>query len=260
MVQWVTKDDLEQPETRQRMAAYESVIKEKMDDTNHQIPTPGMILDDVLDSNDEPKEETKKECDDYTKEAYNSYLGTELLIPSGDTFILGRVIKRERDKDGHQIGRRHANPLDTHQYKVIFGDGSLSKYSANLVAENMMAQSDSEGRRQMIFKEITNHCKNLDAVSIEEGFTQGFNGNRHSKKTTWGWDKCVEWQDGSTSWIPLKEVKDSNPLELVQYAIGNWIDKEPAFTWWVPEIMRWKNRIISRIKSKYWKTTHKFGI
>jgi len=157
------------------------------------------------------------------------------------------------DKDGHPIGRRNANPLlDTHQYEVIFGDGSISEYSANLVAENMMAQSDSEGQRQMIFNEITDHHKNQDALSIEEGFTQGFNGNRHCKKTTQGWDISIKWQDGSTLWIPLKEVKDSNPLELAQYAIANCIDKEPAFAWWVPEIMQWKNRIIAHIKSKYW--------
>jgi len=45
------------------------------------------------DPNDEPEEDTKKEHDDYTEEAYDLYLGAELLIPSGDTFILGRVIK-----------------------------------------------------------------------------------------------------------------------------------------------------------------------
>jgi len=123
------------------------------------------------------------------------------------------------------------------QYEVIFGAGSISKYSANLVAKNMMAQSDSEGRRHIIFKEITNHRKNQDALLIEQGFTQGFNGNRHCKKTTQGWDINIEWWDGSTSWIPLKEIKYSNPLELVQYVIANQIDKEPAFAWWVPEIM-----------------------
>jgi len=95
MVQRVTKDDLEQPMTKQRMTTYELAIKETMDNTNHQIPMPpsGLMLEDVLDPNDEPEEDTKKESDDYMEEAYDSYLGAELHIPSGDTFILGRVIK-----------------------------------------------------------------------------------------------------------------------------------------------------------------------
>ena len=55
-------------------------------------------------------------------------------------------------------------------------------------------------------------------------------------------------------------MKDANPLELAQYAIANGIAEEPAFKWWVPEILKRKKKIISKIKTKYWKTTHKFGI
>jgi len=63
------------------MAAYNQAIKECMDDTDFHLPTPpsGLTLDDVVDINDEPE----KECDDYSEETYNTYLGAELLIPSG---------------------------------------------------------------------------------------------------------------------------------------------------------------------------------
>jgi hypothetical protein len=36
--------------------------------------------------------------------------------------------------------------------------------------------------------------------------------------------------------------------------------EEPAFKWWVANVLRRRNRIISKLKSRYWKTTHKFGI
>ena len=49
-------------------------------------------------------------------------------------------------------------------------------------------------------------------------------------------------------------------MELAQYAVANGIADEPAFKWWVPEILRKKNRMIAKIKTKYWRTTHKFGI
>jgi len=146
------------------------------------------------------------------------------------------------------------------RYKVQFGDGSTLEYAANLVAENMMSQSDAKGRRHMIFKEIVDHCSGDTTIKKEGGFTVGFDDNVYPKKTTHGWDICVEWSDGTTSWFPLKDMKDTNPLELAQYAIASQISEEPAFKWWVQEILKKKKRIIAKIKTKYWQTTHKFGI
>jgi len=262
-VQRVTKEDLLLPHVQLKMQVFEDKIKPKMESERHRVNSPaeGLTLDDEEDPNDEPEGETKPEQDDFTEETYDAYLGAELLIPSGDQFIVGRVMKRTRDDNGNPVGQRNSNPiLDTRVYEVQFGDGSTVEYGANLVAENMMAQSDPEGNRHMIFREIVDHRVSDDAIKKEEGFTIGYNGNVHPKKTTKGWDISVEWRDGSTSWLPLRDVKDSNPLELAQYAIANGIQEEPAFKWWVQEIMRKKKRIIAKIKTKYWKTTHKFGI
>ena len=52
----------------------------------------------------------------------------------------------------------------------------------------------------------------------------------------------------------------SNPVEVAEYAVANQLVEEPAFAWWVKEVLRRRNRIISKVKSQYWKTTHKFGI
>ena len=38
------------------------------------------------------------------------------------------------------------------------------------------------------------------------------------------------------------------------------IMKEPAFRWWVNHVIKKKERLVSKVKSKYWKRTHKFGI
>ena len=35
---------------------------------------------------------------------------------------------------------------------------------------------------------------------------------------------------------------------------------EPAFKWWVRDVIRRRNIIISKVKAKYWYTTHNFGI
>ena len=58
----------------------------------------------------------------------------------------------------------------------------------------------------------------------------------------------------------MKDMKDSYPVQLAEFAIENKISDKPAFAWWVPFIIKKKARIISKIKSKYWLRTHKYGI
>ena len=60
--------------------------------------------------------------------------------------------------------------------------------------------------------------------------------------------------------MKLKDIKDSNPVEVAEYAVANRIQDEPAFAWWVKPVLRRRNRIISKVKKKYWRTTHKYGI
>lgn len=75
-----------------------------------------------------------------------------------------------------------------------------------------------------------------------------------------GWQLLVEWNDGTTNWVDLKDLKASNPIELAEYAVANKIAEEPAFKWWVDFTLRMRNRIISKTKTKYWRTTHKYGV
>ena len=70
----------------------------------------------------------------------------------------------------------------------------------------------------------------------------------------------MSFSNGETQWLPLRTVKESNPVELAEYAVNNKLDMEPAFHWWVPYTLRKRNRIIQKVKAKYWRTTHKFGI
>lgn len=102
--------------------------------------------------------------------------------------------------------------------------------SYNTLAEHLFSQIDSEGNQYQIFKEIINHCKGKGAVDKADQFMH-YQGKKNKKKTTAGWDLKVEWKDGSTSWLTLKELKNSNAVEVAQYAIDNRIDSEPAFDW-----------------------------
>ena len=58
----------------------------------------------------------------------------------------------------------------------------------------------------------------------------------------------------------MKDIKQSYPVDLAEFAIQKGIDSQPAFAWWIPFVIKKKQRIISKVKSKYWAKTHKFGI
>ena len=70
----------------------------------------------------------------------------------------------------------------------------------------------------------------------------------------------IEWKDGSTNWVSLKDIKESYPVEVPEFALATCISMEPAFAWWVPFVLKKRNRILAKVKSKYWLRTHKFGI
>ena len=80
------------------------------------------------------------------------------------------------------------------------------------------------------------------------------------KKTTVGWDLLVRWKDGSEQRIRLAELKESHPVDVGEFAKAIGITGEPAFTWWVPYTLHKCDMILSAIKSRIRKKTHKYGI
>ena len=80
------------------------------------------------------------------------------------------------------------------------------------------------------------------------------------RKITKGWYLCVKWKDDSTSWVPLKDLKQSNPLEVSEYAVAKKLVSEPAFQWWVPTTVRRRDRIISKLNKRYMQHQQKCSI
>ena len=152
--------------------------------------------------------------------------------------------------DRNPIGRRHNNfYLDTRKYEVELSDGTTEEYYANVIAENLFSQVDSEGRQYVLMKEISDHKKDETALPTTDGWIQMPNGRKVRKRTTKGWSLLVEWKEGGSDWIPLKDLKESYPIEVAEYAKANKIAEEPAFAWWVNDVLKRRNQIISKIKS-----------
>jgi hypothetical protein len=100
---------------------------------------------------------------------------------------------------------------------VEFQDGTVQEYAANLIAEAIFAQVDDEGRQFALIDSIIDHQKDGTAVSRDDMYVQHAGNNRHMRRTTKGWKLLVQWKDGTTTWVPLKDLKESNPVEVAQY-------------------------------------------
>jgi hypothetical protein len=165
---------------------------------------------------------------------------------------MAKVSKQVRDNDENVIGKRNVNPLlDTREYECILEDGSVYRYNANVIADNIFSQCDDEGRRHAVLQEITDAQRDKTAVHITNGYTTTKKGRRIPKTTTKGWKLLCQRRDGLSDWVDLKHVKDSNPIQLAEYAVANRIQEEPAFKWWMAETLRTRNRIIAKVKSHY---------
>ena len=188
-------------------------------------------------------------------------LNAELLLPHGESQQLAKVVRRAVDQDGKVIGSFNENPiLNTLVYEVEFPDGAMKSYSANIIAENILQQVDNHGRHSHTLVDILDARKGKKAVGKSNAFITTKSGRRKLRQTTMGWDLQVRWGDGSVQWIPLKILKESNPVEIAEFAVSRGIADEPAFAWWVPYTLRKRDHIIAAVRSRVLKRTHKYGI
>jgi hypothetical protein len=106
---------------------------------------------------------------------------------------------------------------------------------------------------------IIDHRTDGHAVAPAEMYIK-HGSNKKVRKTTKGWPLCVEWKDGTTSWERLADLKESNPVEVAEYAATKNLLNTPAFVCWAPHVLQKCTRIIAAVTKRYHKRTHKFGI
>ena len=279
-VQRMTNDERSTDEMQKRMAQYEERMKRTF---NAQSSDLTRTLHDVQSSyvidpdNEDPgffdeftrvidDAQLKHADDKYSRDVEvtsDPYVGMEMAMSRGaeGEVVHATVRKRVRNDNGMPVGVAHNNPLlDSRKYEVQYVDGYVEELTANLIAENLIAQVDEEGRRQMMLSAIVDHRVLRDAIPQSQGTYTNSYGVKRRKTTTRGWELMVEWRDGSSDWVALKDLKDSYPVELAIYARDHKIENEPAFAWWVPYTLRKQKRILQKVKSKYWARTHKYGI
>ena len=190
-------------------------------------------------------------------------INMEVLLPQGEEKAqLARVVRRSLDSNGRHIGKYDDNPiLNTAVYDLEFPDGTIKEYGANIIAENILNSIDQDGYHSQMLEGILDHEKDIKvAVPKSRKFVTTKAGNRALVKSTAGWKFKIKWKDSSTEWVPLKLLKESNPIEVAEYVRARGLEDEPAFAWWIPYTLKKRDRIIAAVNSRVRKSTHKYGI
>jgi hypothetical protein len=98
-----------------------------------------------------------------------------------------------------------------------------------------------------------------DAYCGDDAYVSDWKGKKHLRKSYRDWSLLIPWKDGFTK-VKLKDIANSKPIETAEYALNNKLNQEPAFSWWSSFVLRKRDRITSKVKSKYPGRTHKYGI
>ena len=187
-----------------------------------------------------------------------------MILPSSrndGTSDLCRVTNLSRNNKGESLGTFDQNPLlNTQIYDVEDPEGKVRKYSANVIAENIYDWCDNEGHCWNTAVDIVGHNQADNTVRKDDQFV--YYKNRRAKrqrKTTVGWKLRCKLSDGTHQWFDLKDLKQSNPVEVARYARSCDLAEEPAFKWWVPytlkKVSAISKAVISRLrasKTKNW--------
>ena len=116
---------------------------------------------------------------------------------------MGEVRKRIK-YDDTSTGEGNYNAMhDKSLYEVEYPDGMTEQLAANIIAENMMSQVESEGHQYQVLIEVTDHKRDDSAIAKVDGFIKSIIWNSHRKRTTRGWKLLVEWKYGSVDWVTL---------------------------------------------------------
>ena len=173
------------------------------------------------------------------------WINAEVYLPQGEQLKAAKVKSRSQDQDGKIKGQYNDNPyLNTLTYNVEFGDGEIREYAANVIAQNMYSQVDDQGYHHMTLDSIVDFATDGNAVPKSQQYVTTPSGTRRLCKSTAGWTLLVKWVGGEQQWIPLSLLKESNPIEVAEFAVAHGIADEPAFSWWVPYTLRKRDRII----------------
>ena len=151
-------------------------------------------------------------------------------LPQGEKIKGDQLIGCTNDPNGNTVGKYNDNPLfNSMLYDIELPDGKIKEYSANIIGENMYARVDADGYVHSMMESILDSKRDSSAIDKEDMYITTESGQRPIWKTNLGWKLLVQWKTKTYKWIPLKDLKESNPLEVSEFSSERGIESEPTF-------------------------------
>ena len=113
-------------------------------------------------------------------------------------------------------------------YEVKYEDCHKVAMAANTIVNNLFVQVDQDGQRFVLFDEVVDRRTDGSQIKSEDAFIHIFNGNKRRRETTKGWEVCIQWKDGISTWNHVKDVKEAYSVHIADYAVQNRISEQPA--------------------------------
>ena len=134
---------------------------------------------------DDPVDSTGKAV--YEQPVTDLLLNAKVFLPQGEELKSATVKCRSRDDNGDVVGEYDPNPyLNTLVYDVEFNDGTVREYSANVIAQNMYEQVDSEGFSYNVLDSIVDYKMDSTALMPHQTHVYTRSGQKRLRKSTKG--------------------------------------------------------------------------
>jgi hypothetical protein len=224
-IQAIKEEELRTTEVREQLADYDEVIKRKLAVTDQVSSYVQLYREDresdLIEDNEDlsSPEDAAPDIDVIEPDMYDELLLTEPILTKDGKKERATIIGRKRDYNGNLIGR-YINPMHNTVIKAIYNDIDLDGFSETFLVD------------------IIGHEK-TDKIETDPNV----------RYMTKGWNICLSWEDGSTSWHTLADVKNSYPILMAEYAKADNLQDEQVFKWWVKHILKRKARVIKATKS-----------
>jgi hypothetical protein len=217
-IQKITAEELETTLIKDQLNAFTESLNDKLN-----VPTLPEVFqlyreyryeEDIEPDQPLEPQAMSPEIEDIETDSYDELLLTEPLLEKDGVLVRAKVIARKRDVNGNLIGNYNSNPvLNTRIYIAEFPDGHISEYEANLIPNAIYDETNDDGYQEVLFEQIIGRDRCIpEPSSMQDDTLTPDNIRKSNKYTTKGWMICISWKDGTSSWHPMSEIKNSYPL------------------------------------------------
>ena len=84
----------------------------------------------------------------------------------------------------------------------------------------MYSQVYAEGYKYQLLDTIVDHKQDGNVILPNDLYINTKSGQKRMRQTTSGWNLLVQWKNGTQEWVPLKILKNYNPIEVAEFVVA----------------------------------------